>query len=196
LSAIVGILGENVKKIYIIVALCIIIAAIAIGSVIIFRPTPTQPPTHACGAIVTLKSPTDTEEADNFLPSESVYAKGSGMRKNATYKIYIITDTAIIEGMAIPTPVVTPPVTVTTNPNGAFSATVIWSPTLTPGAYDIIADCQTSGVPGYYDDADAIDDEETHVTAGFFVIPEAVLGTIGALSAAFAAAFLKYRKAF
>jgi len=195
LFTIVNVLGENVKKIYIIFAICIIIAAIAVGSLIIFRPKPTQPPSHACGTITTLKNPTDTEEVNNFLPSESVYAKGSGMRKNANYKIYIITDTTITEGMAIPTPVI-PTVTVTTDANGAFSATVIWSPTLTPGAYDIIADCQTSGVLGYYDDADAIDDEETHVTAGFFVIPEAALGTIGALSAAFAAAFLKYRKAF
>jgi hypothetical protein len=183
------------KKIYIIVGLCIIIAAIAIGSIIIFRPTPTQPPTHACGAIVTLKSPTDTEEVNNFLPSDTIYAKGSGMRKNANYTIYIINDTTIIEGMAIPTPVVTP-VNVTTDNSGAFSATVVWSSPLTPGAYDIIADCQTSGVQGYYDDADAIDDYETHVTAGFFVIPEAILGTIGTLFAVFAAAFLKYRKAF
>jgi hypothetical protein len=196
LSAIVGILGENVKKIYIMVGLCIIIAAIAIASIIIFRPKPAEtPPEHACGAIVTLKSPTDTEEVNNFLPSDTVYAKGSGMRISATYKIYIIPDTTITEGMAIPAPVI-PPVTVTTDGNGAFTATIIWSPTLTPGAYDIIADCQTSGVKGYYDDSDAIDDYETHVTAGFFVIPEAALGTIGALSAAFAAAFLKYRKAF
>lgn len=183
------------KKKYAIIGICIIIAAIAIGALTFqFKPVE-EPPEHACGAIVTLKSPTDTDEVDTFLPSDTVYAKGSGMRKNATYKIYIITDTTIIEGMAIPTPVI-PPVTVTTNPNGAFSATVIWPPTLIPGLYDIIADCQTSGVPGYYDDADAIDDEETHVTAGFFVISEIALGTIATLSAAFAAAFLKYRKTF
>jgi hypothetical protein len=184
------------KKIYIIVGLCIIIAAIAIGSVIIFRPKPAEtPPEHACGAIVTLKSPTDTEEANNFLPSESVYAKGSAMSKNRNYKIYIIPDTTIVEGMAIPTPLV-PPVTVTTDANGRFSPTLIWSAPLTPGLYDIIADCQDEGTLGSFDDRDAIDDEETHVTAGFFVIPEALLGTIGTLSAAFAATFLKYRKAF
>ena len=183
------------KKIYIIFAICIIIAAIAIGSVIIFRPTPTQPPSHACGAIITLKSPTDTEEVNNFQPSDNVYAKGSAMSRNKNYTIYIIPDTTIVEGMAIPTPV-TPPVNVTTDGNGHFSPTLIWSATLQPGLYDIIADCQGEGVVGHFDDRDAIDDEETHVTAGFFVIPEAALGTIGALSAAFAAAFLKYRKAF
>jgi len=188
-------MGENVKKIYGILGIFIIIAAIAIGSVIIFRPKPTQPPTHACGAIVTLKNPADTQEINTFLPSDSVYAKGSGMGKNANYTIYIINDTTIIEGMAIPSNVTTP-VNVTTDANGAFSATLIWSPTLTPGDYDIIADCQTAGVPGFYDNVDAIDDYEVHDTAGFFVIPEAALGTIGALSAAFAAAFLKYRKAF
>jgi hypothetical protein len=75
---------------------------------------------------VTLKSPTDTEEANNFLPSDTIYAKGSGMRKNANYTIYIINDTTIIEGMKIPTPVVTP-VNVTTDNSGAFSATVVWS---------------------------------------------------------------------
>ena len=188
-------MGENVKKIYGILGIFIIIAAIAIGLVIIFRPTPTQPPTHACGAIITLKSPTDTEEANNFLPSESVYAKGSAMSNNKNYTIYIIPDTTIVEGMAIPTSVTTL-VNVTTDANGRFSPTLIWSATLQPGLYDIIADCRDEGVKGYFDDRDAIDDEETHITAGFFVIPEAALGTIGALSAAFAAAFLKYRKAF
>ncbi len=184
------------KKIYIIVGLCIIIAAIAIGSVIIFRPKPAeQPPKHACGAIVTLKSPSDTEEVNIFLPSDKVYAKGSFMNKQRTYKIYIVNDTSLVIGMPIPDPIILP-VTVTTDGNGKFGPTLIWSPPLKPGLYDIIADCQEDGVPGFLDNADAIDDEETHVTAGFFVIPEAALGTIGALSAAFAAAFLKYRKAF
>jgi len=185
----------KIKKIYIIVGLCIIIAAIAIGSVIIFRPKPAeQPPEHACGAIVTLKSPTDTEEVNIFLPSDNVYAKGSFLNKQRTYKIYIVNDTELVIGMPIPDPVI-PPITVTTDVSGKFGPTLIWSAPLKPGLYDIIADCQEDGVPGYLDNADAIDDEETHVTAGFFVIPEAALGTIGILSAAFAAAFLKYRKA-
>jgi len=183
------------KKTPIIILMSLLIIAIAIGSVIIFRPKPAeQPPEHACGAIVTLKSPTDTEEVNIFLPSDNVYAKGSFLNIKRTYKICIINDTELVIGMRIPDPII-PPITVTTDSSGKFGPTLIWPAPLKPGLYDIIADCQEDGVPGYLDNADAIDDEETHVTAGFFVIPEAALGTIGILSAAFAAAFLKYRKA-
>jgi hypothetical protein len=132
-------------------------------------------------------------EINEFAPSDNVYAKGSGMLKNQEYKIYIIEDTTITDGMAIPTPVTTP-VTVTTDDDGRFSPTLIWSGPLTPGYYDIIADCQNVGVSGYYDSADAIDDEEINVTAGFFVIPEVPLGTIAVLLASFAAVLVKRRR--
>lgn len=184
------------KKKYVIVSICVVIAAIAIGLSVLFRQKLGEtPPEHACGAIITLKSQTDTEETNIFHPGDNVYAKGSGMSKNKNYTIYIIPDTTIVEGMPIPTPVV-PPVNVKTDGYGRFDPTLIWQAPLKPGLYDIIADCMDEGVPGYYDDRDAIDDEETHVTAGFFVISETALGTIGVLSAAFAATFLKHKKVF
>ena len=183
------------KKVFIIFALCILIAAI-VGVLIFLRlkpvEQPEQPAEHACGTLTTLKSPTDTEEVNVFLPSDNVYVKGSFMNKQRTYTIYVINDTNLVMGNRIPTPVI-PPINVTTDNEGEFGPTLIWSAPLRPGAYDIIADCVEDGVRGYLDNADAIDDGETHVTAGFFVIPEAMLGTIGTLSAAFAAAFLKHK---
>lgn len=174
----------------------VVIAIIALG-LLLFQPkqSPTKTPTHASGAITTLKNATGTDEINTFLLSDNVYAKGSGMHKNQQYKIYIIVDTTITEGMAIPTNVTTT-VTVTTDGNGAFGPILVWSNPLTTGYYDIIADCQNVGVQGYYDSPDAIDDIEVNATAGFFVIPEIPLGTIAVLSAGLTATLLKRKRIF
>lgn len=198
MSATVTVLGESVKKTYVIVGLCIIIVAIAIGSIIIFRHTPTQQPTHHSGTIASTDA-TGATEINAFLPTQTVYAKGEGMEQGE-YKIYVVPDVATwVPGVTpIPQlgPPLPPPVTVMVGASGTFGPIVVWGPDLTSGDYDIVADHQTLGTQGVYDIHDALDSGEVHVTAGFFVIPEAALGTIGTLSAAFAAAFLKYRKAF
>lgn len=182
------------KKSFIIVGVTIVIVVVALGF-LLFQPkqSPTETLTHASGAITTLKNATGTDEINTFLLSDNVYAKGSGMHKDQQYKIYIIIDTTITEGMAIPTAVISP-VTVTTDGNGAFGPTLVWSNPLTAGYYDIIADCQNVGVAGYYDSPDAIDDIEVNNTAGFFVIPEVPLGPIAVLLACFTAALIKRRK--
>lgn len=182
---------RKIRKPVLILALVVAIAVILLGF-LLFQPKqpPTVTPVHASGTITTLKSPTDTVEVNTFHMSDEVYAKGSGMLKNQVYKIYIIADTTIVDGMAIPSPV-TPPVTVTTGPTGAFPPTKIWSAPLAPGNYDIIADCQGVGVLGHYDSGDAIDDEEVKVTAGFFVIPETSLGTIAVILAGSTVILLK-----
>jgi len=156
-------------------------------------------PVYANPDVGTLKSTTSADpavEVNQFNPGEAVYVKGLGLMPDSRYKIYIVTDQANwVIGTSIPPPVpgaLQP--TVTTDSNGNFGLTLIWS-SAAPGYYDIIADCQDHGNTGQYDVYDSLDDFEVG-TAGFFVIPEVALGTIGALSAAFAAAFLKYRKAF
>lgn len=168
---------------YILIGLFVLIA-----SLMVVKPAKTQD----CGTITTLKDPTGTIEINEFLPSESIYAKGSGMWPNARYRIYIIKDTTIYIGMAIPAPVVAT-VDVTTDGSGRFSAELIWPAPTTPGRYDIIADCLDYGQVGVYDCADAIDDEEILVTAGFFVIPETSLGTIAVILAG-STAILSKRK--
>lgn len=154
-----------------------------------------QPPTHACGTLTTLNSATGTSEVNTFILSDDVYVKGAGMLKNHNYTIHLINDTTIVDGMAIPANV-TNTITVTTNVNGTFAPTLVWSNPLTPGYYDIIADCQEVGVTGSYDSPDAIDDIEVNDTAGFFVIPEVYLGTIAALLACFAAIAYKRKRLF
>lgn len=56
---------------------------------------------------------------------------------------------------------------------------------LIPGKYDIVVDVNGNGV--YDDGVDALDDKDVQVTAGFFVIPEYLFGTILALIGCFAA---------
>jgi len=141
-----------------------------------------QPSPNGGGTITSLKNTTGTEEINTFLLNDNVYAKGSGMATNQNYTIIIINDTTIIQGMTIP-PNITNTVTVTTDENGAFPPTLIWPAPLTPGNYDIIADCRNTGQQGIYDFPDAIDDMEINNTAGFFVIPEIPLGTLAALLA-------------
>jgi len=174
----------QLKKSFII-TICIGFTILAILLSIAFiqaQPPPNHIPDHGCGTITTLKNPTGTEEINTFLPSDSVYAKGSGMAINQNYTIIIINDTTIIKGMPIP-PNITNTVTVTTDTNGAFPPTLIWPTPLTPGNYDIIADCQNTGQQESYDCPDTIDDIEINNTAGFFVIPETPLGTLAALFA-------------
>jgi len=144
---------------------------------------------------ITSTDATGTTEINEFLPTQTVYAKGEGMEPG-NYIIYIVPDvsTWIPGTTTIPASVASTSVTV--GSSGTFALTVIWSPTLTPGDYDIIADHQTLGTQGTYDVHDALDSGEIHVTAGFFVIPEIPLGAIAVLLVCFAAASLKRRKFF
>lgn len=144
---------------------------------------------------ITSTDATGTTEINEFQLTEDVYAKGSGMSLSADYEIYIIVDTTITLDMSIPSNV-TPTTTVTTDSTGAFGPTLIWSAPLTPGDYDIIADCLNHGTQGVYDVYDAIDDNEIHTTAGFFVIPEVPLGTVAVLLASFAAVAFKRKRLF
>jgi hypothetical protein len=149
---------------------------------------------------ITSTDATGTAEINEFQLTEDIYAKGSGMSPDADYEIYIIVDTTITLGMSIPSSVVQT-INVTTDSSGAFGPTLIWDAAppellLLPGDYDIIADCLDYGTQGVYDVYDAIDDNEIHTTAGFFVIPQIPLGTISVLLACFAAMLFKRKKVF
>lgn len=165
----------------IIIGIIILTILLSIAFIRVYLP-PSEKPEQGCGTITTLQNMTGTEEINLFLPSDDVYARGSGMCPNQNYTIIIINDTEIIENMPIPANITTT-VTVTTNETGAFGPTLIWSTPLKAGNYDIIADCQDTGEQGIYDYADAIDDIEINTTAGFFVIPEIPLGTVAVMFA-------------
>jgi len=172
---------KKVFTVSIIIGFTILAIVLSIAFIRVQQP-PNETPEHGCGTITTLKNTTGTEEINTFLLSDSVYARGSGMGINQNYKIYIINDTTIVEGMTIPANVTTT-ATVATDENGAFEPTLVWPAPLTDGNYDIIADCQNAGDLGVYDFPDAIDDIEINTTAGFFVIPETPLGTLAILFA-------------
>jgi hypothetical protein len=184
----------GLRKHFIVVGVAIVIVTVALG-LLLFQPkqSPTETPTHASGTIISLDDPAGTGEINEFLPTQTVYAKGEGMEPG-DYIIYIVPDvpTWIPGTTTIPTSVATTPVTV--GASGTFGPTPIWSPTLTPGNYDIIADHQTLGTQGTYDVHDALDTGEIQVTAGFFVIPEVPLGTIAVLLASFTAVLIKRRR--
>jgi len=173
------------KKRLLIPVLVSIIVILVCLALFLYRQRSTMPITHPSGTIITLRDPSGTEEINAFLPNDNVYLKGLGMPKNHRYRIYIIEDVTIVQDMHIPSNVTTT-TKITTDENGTFAPTLIWSAPLTPGRYDIITDSLDSGVQGRYDSPDAIDDGEIHVTAGFFVVSETSMGTIAALLASFA----------
>jgi len=144
---------------------------------------------------------------DKFDVVEDVYAGGSGYAANATYPIYVVTDTTWTEGMPIPSRVPGTATTVTTDAGGAIAYSglegsgtppaLIWEHPLKLGEYDIVLDVNKNGLYDRF--IDALDDRDVEVvTAGFLVIPEMPLGAISALSIGLLAfipvAFYKSRK--
>ncbi len=120
---------------------------------------------------------------DEFLPTDPVYANGSGFNSTAQYNIYVVNDEASWSyGMALND--VTEGVTqVTTDSNGDILPIRVWEFAV-PGKYDIVVDCDNSQT---YSSGDVIDDSDIQVTAGFLVVPEYPLGTILGLAMCFAA---------
>jgi hypothetical protein len=122
---------------------------------------------------------------DTFLTGETVYVKGSGfVVPGATFALYVVSDVTWIEGMSIPSRIAGTVTTVTSDVAGNIPVTMVWSPPLTLGKYDIVVDVNGNGK--YDAGVDALDDNDI-VTGGFLVIPEYLLGTILGLSGCFAA---------
>jgi hypothetical protein len=74
---------------------------------------------------------------------------------------------------------------VSSDSSGNIPPTAVWSGPLTLGKYDVVVDVNGNGV--YDEVVDALDDNDVEVTAGFFVIPEFLFGTILGLLGCFAA---------
>jgi hypothetical protein len=144
----------------------------------------------ARGELMTLRNASDMNETRTFLSSDNVCVKGSKMKSNASYSIFVFANATITDGMGLPASVTTV-VGVRTDTNGGFSATLVWPSPLVTGTYDIIADCEEFGVPRHYDSFDAIADHRIQVVANF-VVPEIILGTAAAMLAFLAAAYFMH----
>ena len=123
---------------------------------------------------------------DTFYPGEDVYVSGSGFDPCTTFDIYVVCDKATWnDGDAIPSRVAGTATTVSSDASGNIPPTIVWPHDLTPGKYDIVIDVCANGK--YDKDIDCLDNNDIQVTAGFFIIPEYLLGTILGVAGCFAA---------
>jgi hypothetical protein len=121
-----------------------------------------------------------------FSPNENVYVKGSGFEHDTTYCLYIVPHQATWnDGETIPSRIPGTSTTVSSDASGNIPPTIIWNQPLTPGKYDILIDVNCNGK--YDKNTDILLDNGVQVTAGFFVIPEYIIGTILGLAGCFAA---------
>ena len=78
---------------------------------------------------------------DEFYPTESVYATGSGFPANTDIWVYVVGDRVWTDGMAIPADLSNDGRnTVPTDANGDLAPVIIWPAPLTPGEYDVVFD--------------------------------------------------------
>ena len=95
----------------------------------------------------------DGNKVDQFAPGESIYVKATGLSTNKDYKIWIQDDPVNEDDTLIsgenPSSAVTPK-DVTTDGDGNFGPTLIWSIPLdapvTHYGYDIVVDRQKTGI--------------------------------------------------
>jgi hypothetical protein len=131
---------------------------------------------------------------DVFMLTDDVYAIGTGYQPLHNYSIYVVEDVTWVDGMAIPPRVPGTTPAVTADASGNIVVTLMWDDPLVQGKYDIVVDVDNDGL--YYAEADALDDSDVEVTAGFFVIPELPLGTVLAASSMFVAlgGYLRFKR--
>ena len=129
-------------------------------------------------------------KTDTFNPGEEIWVmRSNGYSPSTTYPLFVVTDIEWTNDFAIPPRVDGTETTVTSNPDGSILAKV-WTSAL-PGTYDIVIDYD--GDDFYDEGTDPLDNNQVVETAGFFVIPEYILGTILTFAVCLAG-FAIYRK--
>jgi len=109
-------------------------------------------------------------EKNTFNPVENVYAEGSDYAPSTTYDIYVVSHKATWNpGDAIPPRIAGTLQAITSDASGKIDPTIIWSPPLSAGSYDIVVDINGNGK---YDANEPLDNSHI-VGAGFSVIPRA-----------------------
>jgi N-acetylneuraminic acid mutarotase len=119
---------------------------------------------------------------DTFNPGDIICVKGSGYLPSTTYNIYVVSNVIWSNGMTIPIRVSGPVTTIDSDSSGNIPKTRVWT-SASPGKYDIVVDIYQNGK--YEASIDALDTLDIS-GAGFFVIPEYILGTLLALGMCFA----------
>jgi hypothetical protein len=115
---------------------------------------------------------------------DDVYLMGSGFAPCQTFNVYVVNHkNAWSNCDPIPSPVVS--ATVSSDVSGNIAAQLIWRHDLAQGKYDIVVDVNGDCI--YEQGVDCLDANDCTVHAGFFVIPEYVLGAILGLAGFFAA---------
>jgi len=108
---------------------------------------------------------------DVFALGETLYVYGNGFTPSTGYPLYVVVDQeSWIEGMVIPERVAGTESWIISNSEGGISPTDVWHDPQTVGTYDIIVDVNSNGQ--YDSEIDALDNNDTEITAGLSVIPE------------------------
>jgi hypothetical protein len=119
-----------------------------------------------------------------FNSGESIYVTSAGWLPVRQCLAFIVPDVdnwEALNGQPIPTPVSgTTGVSVSIDDNGHISPTLLWASPL-PGKYDIVIDIDNNGI--YNSGVDPIADNNVVTTAGLFVVPEYLFGSLGAIGA-------------
>ena len=133
-------------------------------------------------------------QKDVFNSDETVYVTGTGYAPNQIYNIYVVNDTAWVDGMTIPARIQGTVTSVSSDSSGNINLTAVWNKPLTPGKYDILVDVNGNGK--YDADVDTLYNNKIVTTAGFSLIPEYLFGTILGVAGCFAAlgAFRMYKR--
>jgi hypothetical protein len=124
-------------------------------------------------------------EENIFTSDETVYVTGGGYAKNQTFNIYVVNETTLVEGMAIPERVPGTATSVSSDSSGNIRTTTLWNAPLTAGNYDILVDVNGNGK--YDAKVDAFYSIQIVTSAESFLMPEYVFGTILGLAGCFAA---------
>lgn len=110
-------------------------------------------------------------------PKGDIHVIGNGFPSNIEVPVYVVKDVSDwFDGISISSLKWASGALVQTNSDGDILVTNVWESAVATGYFDIVADVNSNGI--YDAGVDAIDNDDIHVTAGFFVIPEVPVGPL------------------
>jgi hypothetical protein len=130
-------------------------------------------------------------QKDQFIPTETIYATGSGYTANYPVNIFVVIHQDVWGDEDVLSDISGGPTSATSTATGVLQTVPAWS-SAQPGLYDIIVDANMNNV---FDAGDAKDSADVRPGegGGFLVVPEYFLGGLAALGACFVA-FAVFKK--